>query len=236
MTTFFHRGSHGDIIYSLPTIIALGGGDICLSNGNQYDTLKPLLSTLPYIHSVFSQEKSKTKIDYDLDKFRQHAINETSLLLTRCHMKPFGVDYDLTQAWIDVEPKKVADVVVNVTPRYRHDRFDYSVLRWYDCVFIGKESEWTKFKNDTSLDLPYAPTSDGLEAAKIIRGSKIFVGNQSFCFSLAEAMKHPRILEVYSKMPNCMPQGADGHTILSKEVLEKYLKSPKIRFIKPKML
>jgi hypothetical protein len=56
-----------------------------------------------------------------------------------------------------------------------------------------------------------------------IRGSKLFVGNQSFPYSLAEAMKHPRVLEVCPICPNCCPQGPNGYAGLTKDVLDHYL-------------
>ena len=58
---------------------------------------------------------------------------------------------------------------------------------------------------------------------QIIAGSKLFVGNQSFAFSVAEGLKHPRVLEVYYQANNCQPHGNDGYTYLTKELIERYL-------------
>jgi hypothetical protein len=55
--------------------------------------------------------------------------------------------------------------------------------------------------------------------ASMILGSKVFIGNQSFAYSLAEAMKHPRVLEVLLVDSNCMPQSSNGFTNLSQSVL-----------------
>ena len=73
------------------------------------------------------------------------------------------------------------------------------------------------------VELKWHPLGDFLETAQIIKGSKLFIGNQSVCFSIAEAMKHPRILEVFHKNSNCMPSGADGYVHLDNNLLETYL-------------
>jgi hypothetical protein len=59
--------------------------------------------------------------------------------------------------------------------------------------------------------------------ASVILGSKVFVGNQSFAFSLAEATKHPRILEVLLQDSNCMPQSENGFTRLTQNVLRHFV-------------
>ena len=57
--SFFHSGSLGDVIFSLPFIIKKGGGDIYLKNKHQfsaidkqYNSLYRLLKSQPYINNV----------------------------------------------------------------------------------------------------------------------------------------------------------------------------------------
>jgi hypothetical protein len=47
-------------------------------------------------------------------------------------------------------------------------------------------------------------TKDLYEAAQVIAGCELFVGNQSACFWLAEAMKKRIVLEVWPGGPNCL--------------------------------
>ena len=65
--------------------------------------------------------------------------------------------------------------------------------------------------------------ADALDFASAIRGSKLYIGNQSLGFALAEGMKHPRVLEVYHAMNNCQPQSANGYTHLDDAVIQSYL-------------
>ena len=59
-------------------------------------------------------------------------------------------------------------------------------------------------------DLRFKPVTDFLEMAIIVNSCKLFIGNQSFPFALAEAMKVKRLLEVYYKAPNVGVQGKNG--------------------------
>ena len=51
----------------------------------------------------------------------------------------------------------------------------------------------------------------------------MFVGNQSFVYSLAEALKVNRIQESFQGSPNCLPKSDNGHTILNDKIIRHYL-------------
>ena len=57
--------------------------------------------------------------------------------------------------------------------------------------------------------------------ARIIAGSKIFIGNQSTPFAIAEGMKHNRILETDITIPNCQPQSWNGMAYMLRNDLDK---------------
>ncbi len=230
--TFKHSGNLGDIIYSLPTIIALGGGKLFISK----DTPSPgipmtdemviqlieLLKTQPYLVDVrpFHGEK----MDYDLDKFREQDM--ANILLSLCHLRAFGVNFDLSKPWLEnITQIHVAEIVINRTLRYHGDNINWHILEGYEnrCVFIGFEEEYSAFKRETGLDIAGYETESILEFARIIRGSSLFIGNQSLGYALAEAMKYPRVLEVCPYATNCMPQSPNGHMELTKEIIEGYL-------------
>jgi len=59
-------------------------------------------------------------------------------------------------------------------------------------------------------DIEYRPVQNFLELAEIIAGCKFFIGNQSFPFSLAEALKVNRVLEVYYSCPNVIVEGRNA--------------------------
>jgi len=47
--------------------------------------------------------------------------------------------------------------------------------------------------------------------AQVIASCKLFIGNQSFPYSIAEALKTKRLLEVYYQAPNVIPNGPNGY-------------------------
>jgi ADP-heptose:LPS heptosyltransferase len=46
-----------------------------------------------------------------------------------------------------------------------------------------------------------------IEVAYILNNCKFCIGNQTFYFSLAEALKVPRLLELYKVLPDVIPKG-----------------------------
>jgi hypothetical protein len=50
----------------------------------------------------------------------------------------------------------------------------------------------------------FASTTDLVDLASLIIGSELFIGNQSCAFAIAEGFKHPLILEVSPKQPDCI--------------------------------
>lgn len=227
---FFHGGQVGDIIYSLPAIMA--AGDQLWIHPTEYlhpqafGYLFPLLSEL--IHVGYCEKPFE---GCDLNPFRDLVLRDHNLLLTQAHIqvveKHLGhsLDVDLTLPWISVEPDYVADIVVGVTPRFhQYETIDWQLLRGHKIVFIGYDEDYNWFWKKTKMSVQRVFVSNALQTARIIRGSKLFLGNQSSAFAIAEAMKHPRVLEVCEWIPNCLPQGKDGYTYLTKELIEQYVR------------
>ena len=81
-------------------------------------------------------------------------------------------------------------------------------------------AEYEKFKREFNLNIRYHPTKTISDLASVIKGCRLFIGNQSFAFSLAEAMKVPRILEIHHHCPNCMPLSSNARIILTEKILK----------------
>lgn len=234
MIVFHHRGSMGDIIYSLPTVIAMGGGAMWISKQGHYNFLKPLLDAQPYIERVISIEAQVASILYlfvELDKYRkvERKNYKDGLFqhLCFCHSVPHNVAIKVDEPWLlftsDISLKPI---VISRSMRYRdNDRIDYRILGDYKnlCIFVGTHSELLDFQKTTGFELPYIVCDNAYQMAGIIRYCKLFIGNQSLGFAMAEALKVPRVLEVYDGNPNCMPNGNHGHVNLSGHLIEKYL-------------
>lgn len=233
--TFKHSGNLGDIIFSLPTIIALGGGILYISDGKG-KLVRPMSKTMigqmiellkkqPYLTDV--RPYNNEKIDYDLDKFRAGYGPGFEIHLAVRHLTTFGVDFDLSLPWLEnIEPLYLGDIVIQNGFRARDVALNWRVLKGFEdkCVFVGFKHEHRKFQRMTRLKVRFHQLNSILELARAIKGSKLFVGNQSLGFALAEAMKQPRVLEVSYQEPSGMPQSYNGHILLSKKLIQYYLK------------
>lgn len=126
---------------------------------------------------------------------------------------------DLSKPWIEFNPNPDVSfpsptIIVNRTLRCRNKNIKYDFLKKYGQIaFIGHNDEFNAFKEESQLG--YALSHLICGSADHIRlwlsRAKLFIGNQSLCFSIAEAMKIPRVLEICPQMNNVIPSGPDGY-------------------------
>lgn len=233
--TFKHSGNLGDIIFCLPTIMALGGGTLYISDGKG-KLLRPMSKTMvtqiiellkgqPYLNDVLPYHNET--IDYDLDKFREKHGPGSDVHLAQRHLMAFGVDYDLSLPWLhSIEPLPINEIVIQNGYRCRDLDLNWQALKGFEdkCVFVGFKNEYRTFRRKTRLKIKFHQINNLLELARIIKGSKLFIGNQSIGFALAEALKHPRVLELSYQEPSGLPQSYNGHILLTKQLIKYYLK------------
>jgi hypothetical protein len=229
--TFLHSGARGDIIYALPAIQALDGGVLYIKlDAKHYKSrvmtpedvilFRELLSGQDYILDV--KVWDGIPVDYDLDTFREGI--RPCQLLSEAHLERFSLTFDLSQPWLNVSGLHVADIVIGRSERY-HGAFNWAELvSWQDrCLFVGLRGEYEAFTAITGLNVPYYGECTYRKLAEVIAGSKLFIGNQSFPYSLAEAIKHPRVLEVCPICPNCLPKSSNGFTHLNQNILRHFI-------------
>lgn len=145
MTVFKHSGCLGDVIYSLPVIQKMGGGELHLVHGgvpaaikkynngpvpddyktklsdNEINLLLPLLMAQPYITGVEIVEVD-APCDVDLDEFRGTVGQSFTGNFLATYFKAFNLPYtdaDIITPWLTVELKRVAKNVICRTMRYR---------------------------------------------------------------------------------------------------------------------
>jgi hypothetical protein len=243
MKTFLHNGPLGDIIYSLPFIKFMGGGLLYLGKREFRDfnqtpdliyQIRALISSQFYIKEVAPYHGDE-HIDYNLDPFRWEAGKFPAKNLVQCYFDALGVPFkfDTATEWFDMGPAGIIDrdIIVSNTTRFHDTEFDFSVLKEYQerCLFLGLRGEYDLFVSQTGLqDMMYFDaTSAGdnvfLVLAQTIKGAKLYIGNQSFLTSLANAMQVNRVLKVFKAQPNCMFYANNFHTVLTKELIEGYL-------------
>ena len=229
--TFRHSGARGDLVYGLSAVKAMGGGTLYLNRGEkchfgipmgdaEFEGVRRFLKAQPYVDEVLDWKGEP--VDCDMDEFRRLRLDYN--LLSDAQQMCFGVSNGDAEPWLEAEPVPAGEIVVGRSERY-HGPFDWDVLRpWTDrCVFVGSKAERDGFMERTGMDIRLADTPTWAELAGVIRAAKLFVGNQSLAYSMAEAMKVPRVLETYAACPNCDPRGSDCQVVLTKEMVEGYL-------------
>lgn len=242
---FKHTGHAGDVIYSIPAMKALANGrkihlyfelhqpnrdftkqmkhpnGSVMLNEKSVAMFAPLMQQQPDIHHFGAWNGEP--IHYDLTAFRAFPFDYRMYSITRWYFLTFAVTADLGKPWLQVVPdKNFADkIVLARSSRYHTPGISYSFLSQYtNIVFVGVPDEYEAMKQEIP-NLIYQPVNNFGELASVIAGSKLFIGNQSFPFSLAEALKVTRILEVYNQCPNVVPEGPGAYDFCYQPQFEK---------------
>jgi len=217
--TFKHSGDLGDIIFSLPTIRALGGGILYLDpqggkndaiiattydkqmklDAAGIDSLKPLLMLQSYIKDV--RYWAGETVDVNLDQFR---LNQRWYNLPDMVLDTFGQSLSHRDtAWLSVpDPISVPDYpfVINRSVRY-HGNWAFWKYNLNDfasqSLFVGFPKEHEIFEYTFGVRVKYQPTPTIRDLARYIAGCRQFIGNASLPHALAEAMKKPLIAEMF---------------------------------------
>ena len=229
MAKFLHSGKYGDLIYSLWTIKALGGGELLfnLTNGslcNEEGFLfcKPLMERQSYITKV---EKIIFNSNLENNRgeklFCRQDINNPDLLILdnawywriypethhwiHRYAYTFGVKVNPNDQVLHVQitQKKWEErpIILNLTSTFRtkDDSFYNSLIQRSDVIKVGNRPECGEKVYDNMYDLAYE-----------IANSKFFIGNQSCCNAIAQGLQHPRIIEMEYQYGDTYPIGEYG--------------------------
>ncbi len=243
---FKHSGNAGDIIYAIPAMLGLADGkNIHLHlNVNQFasygkkphplgntmldkkmaEQLQPLLISHPSIKTcdIYTDQP----IDFDLDLIRKYPFLLNRGNIARWYFWVFAVNYDLSKAWLQIPNDSLLQdtILVARSQRYNAPGIDYSFLQHYPKLsFIGVPAEFEAMKKMVP-HIQYLPVTDFYVMAKYIASCKLFIGNQSFPFAVAEALKVNRLLEIYFQTPNVSVAGANGYDFCFQPQFEKLVK------------
>lgn len=213
---FKHSGKLGDIIYSLPTVRALGGATMLLHDNRaighrlpaeQRDSIAQLLRMQPYITAVEDYQGQPDAID--LDVFRRRPVSEN---LAEQHLRSFDLDpaeKDRRWLWVDRPELLARKAVVFHRSRNLHNpHFPWAAIcQKYGrlAVFVGTPAEHERFVSESG-PIDYYPTENLADLARVIAGCRLFVGNQSCAYAIAEGLKVDTIQETSPQYPNCVFQ------------------------------
>jgi hypothetical protein len=74
--------------------------------------------------------------------------------------------------------------------------------------------EFDEFRRECPSCDNFYEAPDFLELAQLLAGARFFCGNQGFIYTLAEAMKTPRLLGTNTVAPNNIPTGPSCYEAL----------------------
>lgn len=203
--------------------------------------LNELLVGQSYITDVQSAIKKPEDIDVDLNNFRKTFIDwglgkftkeeeDTVRKIPLTQLYRINIDNHIpsdfdNDPWIKLDLKVQFDskpIVVNRTVRYHRHNFPWQQLvndYGHKMVFVGTKSEFNSFVEEFGY-IKYHATQRIVHLAQVLNGAKLFIGNQSFPYSLVEAMKKPALQETNSHLvPNCMFHRDNAYLTFTEESL-----------------
>ena len=197
---------------------------------NQYsfDMMRPLLLSQDYIEDYVVYKGQE--FDFDLDRVRRKDFTNQPLgSLNRWPNYVFPqMAADLSQEWVSL-PEGINNpyknkIILNFTQRHRNTFLTYFFLKEYQqkLIFAGVQKERDVFCQQWDLDISLMQVDNFYELAKNIKNCMFYMGNQSFCFQLAEAQKTPRLLEIFPLMPNVIPIGENAYDYYFQDAVEFY--------------
>lgn len=210
-TKILGGGEIGDALFLWPTAKALGGAHIFNANRSWYrpdwvgrsKSLSRLADQQDYIKSY--QPHQGEPCDIDLTTYRNGGSRLGERIPDRI-ARWARVKINTEEPWIAVEPSSETKgrIVINRAPRWVGICFPWKeIVQTFqrELLFIGNDDEYKTFCASFGF-VERLRTADHLEAAQAINGSELFIGAQSSCYALSEAMKHPSVLEVCVTSPD----------------------------------
>lgn len=243
---FNHSGALGDILYSLtfareyslskdspmiglnlqvgvPTQSNPQDSRTVLMSKESADWLKPLLVAQPYIHMV-TVDPREPQSALNLSRVRRLPLFHSAGDIRYYYYCLVGdaLPKDFAKPVLDVtpDPRSKDRVIVFRSARYHNPFVNYNEFRHLQSklLFLGLPEEHEAFCKEW-FKVEYLAVKDALEAARLIKGASLTLGNQTCLFAIAEQLKVPRVLESAQVLkqggaliygcPNVLPVGGD---------------------------
>ena len=194
--------------------------------------IEPLLTHQSYIDQVIYGPLASIARDVvDLDQFRTSGINLTAGFEPVWYRQCMAMPVPVEKPWLTVSGAPIQqpgpEIVVSRTLRYNNTRINYGLLQPFESVgFVGLPEEYKHFIERHALtNVRHFTVNNALEMARVMGASKLFVGNQSFCFAIAEGMKINRALEYFAPIPVVIPIGGTCIEYVSTPALAHFLQN-----------
>ncbi len=187
-------------------------GNVML-NEFMYKMAKPLLKKVDFIEDVMTYKGAK--VDYDFDLFRKTNFNFNAGDIKKWYLYAFPeLQQHFHQYQLGLD-HTIADeaqnyIILNRSERYNNPLIDYSILKdsKYLVIFVGTDNEFKLMEKQVPKIIQYK-ANNFLDLAELISDCRLFIGNQSMCYSIAETINAPRLLEVSPQCPNVITNGLE---------------------------
>lgn len=190
--------------------------------------LYPLLLAQDYIEDFLIWDSEQTIFNLDELRERDSTMPYGNLNRYINYLWP-DTATDLSKAWLTIpklmDVRTEGKILINRTERYNNMLISYRFLKNYGdkVIFVGLPNEHEVFCAKHKLDIPRLDATDYLEIAIAMQSCKVYIGNQSSLFQVAEGIKIPRILEVCQSIPNVIGSGPGFYDFLKQPHLEYYV-------------
>jgi len=150
------------------------------------------------------------------------------------YRKAFGVAFPLEEPWLFVDRQWQSvtpdtelgvSVLISRTTRFCNTKINYSFLDQIEGVnFVGMRYEYDDFITRHALKkVRYLMVQNAFELASLMLRTKIFIGNQSSNFAIAEGLKVTRALEAFEPVPVATPVGGVCFEYINTKFLVAFL-------------
>lgn len=208
MKTFKVGSDIGDAIAALCICRHLGGGHIRLYgtpgtkgfDDTRYNALRPLIDGQPWATSVARFDEAEgLEITHDFTGFRDRFGDGDSLIEKQARWIGLPHNSVDTSPWLTIPDVPKHNKIVLCRSQRCLGAFQWFRLfhRSKDCVFVGLKEDYDLFCLDNSPwpahkrsmpKIEFLATPNLLEAAKIIKGARLFICNQTSLLWVAFAM------------------------------------------------
>ena len=198
----FHSGCIGDIIYSIPTMQALGVTTLYIDDRSW---TKPIVSRIGLFSRLIEAQGIAVKkhegesIDVDLSTYRNGGMVYGENIANRV-ARWAGAKVDLSKPWIKSSKNNYAagKIIVSRGARWHGEFFPWREIVDTcsdDIMFVGHTDEYDDFCNKFGK-VERLHTIDLYDVAEAISGASLFIGNQSSPNAIANALHAPSIVEI----------------------------------------
>jgi hypothetical protein len=197
----FHSGCIGDIIYSIPTLQALGVTNLYIDDR---PWTKPIVNRIGAFSRLMEAQGISVKkhegesIDVDLSTYRNGGMVYGDNIANRV-ARWAGAKIDLGKPWIKSSKNNYTSgkIIVSRGARWHGEFFPWKeIVDTFseDIMFVGHKEEHEDFCKKFGR-VEHLHTIDLYDVAEAIAASSLFIGNQSSPNAIANALRAPSIVE-----------------------------------------